>query len=34
MSGAFTYGDVTIPLDEAEAAWTGTLEKVFPTALA
>ena len=29
--GAFTYGDVTIPLDEAEAAWTGTLEKVFPT---
>ena len=25
------YGAVRIPLSEAEAAWTGTLEKVFPT---
>ncbi len=30
--GAIKYGDnVTITLDEAIAAWTGTLEKVFPT---
>ncbi len=27
----FTYADVTIPVDEAIAAWTGKLEKVFPT---
>ncbi len=30
-SATFTYGDVTITMDEAVAAWTGTLEKVFPT---
>ncbi len=28
---AFTYGNVKIPLSEAEEAWKGTLEKVFPT---
>ena len=28
---AFTYGDVTISMEEALAAWKGTLEKVFPT---
>ena len=28
---AFTYGGVKITIDEALAAWTGTLEKVFPT---
>lgn len=28
---ALEYGAVRIPLSEAEAAWTGTLEKVFPT---
>ncbi len=28
---ALRYGDAEIPLDEALAAWTGTLEKVFPT---
>ncbi len=28
---AFSYGDVAIPMEEAIAAWTGTLEKVFPT---
>ncbi len=27
----FRYGDAEISLDEAFAAWTGTLEKVFPT---
>ena len=27
----FSYGDVEIPLHEAEEAWKGTLEKVFPT---
>ena len=27
----FSYGDVEIPLSEAEEAWKGTLEKVFPT---
>lgn len=29
--GCFTYKDVVITLDEALTAWTGTLEKVFPT---
>ena len=28
---AFTYGDVVITMEEALDAWTGTLEKVFPT---
>ena len=28
---AFVYGDMTISMDEALEAWTGTLEKVFPT---
>lgn len=28
---AFSYGNVEIPLSEAEAAWKDTLEKVFPT---
>ena len=28
---AFVYGDMRITMDEAIAAWTGTLEKVFPT---
>jgi phosphoribosylformylglycinamidine synthase len=28
---AFIYGDMTLSMDEAIAAWTGTLEKVFPT---
>ena len=28
---AFSYGDAVIGLDEAEEAWTGTLEKVFAT---
>ena len=28
---AFVYGDMRITMDEALAAWTGTLEKVFPT---
>ena len=27
----FRYGDVCVPMEEALAAWTGTLEKVFPT---
>ena len=27
----FTYGDMTVAMDEALAAWTKTLEKVFPT---
>ena len=30
-SAAFTYGDVTVTMDEALAAWTKTLENVFPT---
>ena len=30
-NAAFSYGDVEIPLSEAEEAWKGTLEKVFPT---
>lgn len=30
-AGVFSYGDVTISMDEAVSAWTGTLEKVFPT---
>lgn len=30
-SPTFTYGDTTITMDEAVAAWTNTLEKVFPT---
>ena len=29
--GCFTYGDMTISMDEAIAAWTKPLEKVFPT---
>lgn len=28
---AFVYGDAVIEMDEAVAAWTATLEKVFPT---
>ena len=28
---AFTYGDVTVSMDEALKAWTSKLEKVFPT---
>ena len=28
---AFVYGDAVISMDEALKAWTGTLEKVFPT---
>ena len=27
----FTYGDTVVTMDEALKAWTGTLEKVFPT---
>ena len=30
-AGAFTYGNMTITMDEALSAWTQTLEKVFPT---
>ncbi len=30
-TAVFSYGDVSITIDEAIAAWTGTLEKVFPT---
>ena len=30
-NSSFCYGDVTISMEEAIAAWTGTLEKVFPT---
>ena len=30
--GTFEYGDTVISMDEALKAWTGTLEKVFPTA--
>ncbi len=29
--GCFSYKDVVITMDEALSAWTGTLEKVFPT---
>lgn len=29
---AFCYKDVVVSMDEAAAAWTGRLEKVFPTA--
>ena len=29
--GCFVCGDVTITVEEALTAWTGTLEKVFPT---
>lgn len=29
--GKFTYADMEISLEEALEAWTGTLEKVFPT---
>ncbi len=28
---SFTYGDVKVSMEDALAAWTGTLEKVFPT---
>ena len=28
---SFNYGDMKLSMDEAIAAWTGTLEKVFPT---
>ncbi len=31
MDRIFSYGKVTISMDEAIRAWTGTLEKVFPT---
>ena len=27
----FRYGDMCVSMDEALDAWTGTLEKVFPT---
>ncbi len=30
--GEFSYGNVTVTMEEALAAWTGRLEKVFPTA--
>ncbi len=30
-AGCFSYKDVVITMDEALSAWTGTLEKVFPT---
>ncbi len=30
-AATFTYGDTTITMDEALAAWTNKLEKVFPT---
>jgi len=29
--GGFSYGNVSISMEEALEAWTGTLEKVFPT---
>ncbi len=29
--GVFTYKNMSLTVDEAIAAWTGTLEKVFPT---
>ncbi|MBR1861010.1 MAG: phosphoribosylformylglycinamidine synthase [Lachnospiraceae bacterium] len=28
---SFVFGDVTVSMENAEKAWTGTLEKVFPT---
>jgi phosphoribosylformylglycinamidine synthase len=28
---SFLYGEMRLPMEEAIAAWTGTLEKVFPT---
>ena len=28
---SFTYGDAKVSMEDALAAWTGTLEKVFPT---
>lgn len=31
QEGGFTYGNTEISLEEATAAWTGTLEKVFAT---
>ncbi|MBD5394430.1 MAG: phosphoribosylformylglycinamidine synthase [Lachnospiraceae bacterium] len=31
QSAAFTYGDVSITMEEALSAWTSRLEKVFPT---
>lgn len=31
-SGVFSYDGCTVSMDEALSAWTGTLEKVFPTA--
>ena len=31
QDAAFTYGNVEISISEAEEAWKGTLEKVFPT---
>ena len=30
--GTFEYGSTVISMEEALKAWTGTLEKVFPTA--
>ncbi len=30
-AGVFSYGETTISMEEALRAWTGTLEKVFPT---
>ena len=30
-TGIFTYGNMTITMEEALSAWTQTLEKVFPT---
>ena len=30
-TGTFTYGNMTITMEEALSAWTQTLEKVFPT---
>ena len=29
-TGTFTYGNMTITMEEALSAWTQTLEKVFP----
>ena len=31
LESGFSYGNVSISMDEALDAWTGTLEKVFPT---
>ncbi len=30
-TAVFTYGEVSVTMDEALAAWTKTLENVFPT---